>query len=178
MIVGFFFIRTIPLPSEHSESAPETAVEDPSANYQGPSDSRAPLLGHYPDDVEVGSPTPRHKRDLTIPFEPYVPEVRDLVELSPTSSIPDEITHETRQRSRSSRRSFGMGAKMLYDGLPNIHGRALFFSGDFWLVFTILSLCTCSFLLSSVIKLTRRVVSGTGLMCRSYFVFRVKLYLV
>jgi hypothetical protein len=46
-------------------------------------------------------------------------------------------------------RSLSRGAAMALDTLPNVYGRKLWRSGDFWLLCSILSMCWCAFILPS-----------------------------
>ena len=116
MILGFFFVRPIPLPEE--EINREVYSEASSSAYEQRNSTHTPLLYHDPhineqddddDDTRIG------------------------VELSPTS----------RSQSReTSRRSLSRGAAMTLDLLPNVHGKKLWCSSDFWLLFSILSIRT------------------------------------
>ena len=131
MILGFFFVRPVPLPEE--EQSGEVYSET----------SYTPLLDYDPyingqdddDDAQIG------------------------VELSPSLRP---------QNRETSRQSLSRGAAMTLDMLPNVHGKKLWCSSDFWLLFGILSIrmfaCSLQSLFVSNILL---VVSGTGVMCMS-----------
>ena len=115
MILGFFFVRPVPLPEEKPNR------ED----YDQRNSSYTPLLDYDPhingqddndDDARIG------------------------VELSETS-----------------RGSLSRGETLAFDMLPNIHGKKLWCSSDFWLLFGILSIrmfaCSIQFLFMSNILL-------------------------
>jgi len=126
MILGFFFIRPIPLPKEEDPIAKRS--ETSSSAYEQHNDSRSRLLDH---DFLEGN------RQITCPDDdPHTP-IEDDVELSPSS----------RSQSPSNRRSLSRGAAMALDVLPNLHGRKLWRSSDFLLLFSILSIR--AFILSS-----------------------------
>ncbi|THU96907.1 MFS general substrate transporter [Dendrothele bispora CBS 962.96] len=148
MVIGFFFVRPIPLPSsgaiqqdyediDYAEA--EAASLVPSVlNHQN--SSQTTLLAHDEELARGG-----HHQDPTTPSEEYIPDARVSVELaSPTRS------QANRSRSRShirGRRSFSRTGRPLIEHGPNIFGKALWTSIDFWILFVSLSLA-----------------SGTGLM--------------
>ena len=66
--------------------------------------------------------------------EYVVPATSDALMLSPTRA------GFSRRRS-SSRRTARSHAELVQDGLPNVYGRKLFATPDFWLLFFICSLC-------------------------------------
>ncbi|KAJ7476891.1 major facilitator superfamily domain-containing protein [Mycena galericulata] len=121
-IVGFFLVRTIPLAAAESahKHVGETAVEAEPTFFGDDSDSQTPLLNESP-------------------AEGYDPNA-ERTELSlPSSSLSSRALSSARSRSRNE-----------HDGAledPNIYGRALWLSPDFWLLFAIFSM-----------------LSGTGLM--------------
>jgi hypothetical protein len=107
MIIGFFFVRPVPLPEEDSDT-------DSSA-CEHRNDSYTPLLTHDPDT------NGQDDND----------DARIGVEVNPSS--PSRSQHcETSSRSLSS--DAGMP--------PNVHGRKLWCSSDFWLLCTILTIRT------------------------------------
>jgi hypothetical protein len=131
MIIGFFYVRPIPLPPFESARATEasfrdSAVVDASAVFQQDNNSETPLLG---EDRDEDGQT----------LEYVVPEYRNSVELSPPLSV--ESGHRRSRSRRERNRSLGARASTLLDGQPNIHGKALWKSPDFLLLFLILSLC-------------------------------------
>ena len=114
MILGFFFVRPVPLPEE--EFNREVYSETRSSSYEQPNSSHTPLLNHDPDnsdDAQIG------------------------VELNPSLRS---------QNCETSRRSLSRGAAMALDMLPNVHGKKLWYSSDFWLLCSILSIGTFTYL--------------------------------
>lgn len=165
MILGFFFVRPIPLPPselvhglEHGRvdvRHDEATAVNSSSIFQSIDDSQTRLLND--DESEETS-----SKILSNPPADQSPDSLASLELSPTRS------------SRSSRPSISRAAKTLHEGLPNIFGMQLWCTVDFWLLFTILSIRMCfPFLLLrvSLIPVTLLIsileVSGTGLMCAS-----------
>ena len=144
MIVGFFFVRPVP-PSEE-ELKPKVYSETRSSAYEQRSSesSHTPLLNHDPhisgqDDDDDG-----------IRIEPNTSSSRS-------------------QNCETSRRSLSCDPAMALDMLPNIHGKNLWCSSDFWLLFVNFSIraFNCFYLKSLCISNILLVVSGTGLMCMS-----------
>jgi len=122
MILGFFFVRPIPLPEENQNRDAETS----SLTYERLNSSRTPLLNQ--DNVEDNLHIGGQDHDNA--------QIRDDLELTPS------LEHD-----ETSRQSLDHGAAMVLDMLPNVYGKRLWCSGDFWLLFGILS-----------------ILSGTGLM--------------
>jgi hypothetical protein len=138
MIVGFFLIRPIPLPAYESYSNAEYSIVnevapvgdlETSAFLQHENDSHTPLLAS-----EDPSTFTRNDHDTS--------SVRNStsLELSPTRDDSPRMSRNRRSRSHAHRPSFGSAGRML-DTPPNISGRHLWMSGDFWLLFIIMSLC-------------------------------------
>lgn len=145
MILGFFFVRPIPLP--HSdyvrvEDLPEEDIDDDEdfssaspAIFQRENNSHTHLLGaqedDYLDDETLDTSLERrHSHERMIRG--------NVVALSPTRPA------GSRPRSRSSlavsRRGVNSGYGKAGDGLPNVRGLALVGSSGFWLLFSITSL--------------------------------------
>jgi hypothetical protein len=140
MILGFFFVRPVPLPEE--ELNREVYSETSYSAYEQRSGSNTPLLNHDlyingQDDARIG------------------------VELSPSLGT---------QNCETSRRSLSRDAAMALDLLPNLYGKKLWCCSDFWLLCGILSIRTfaLAYLQSLFISNILLVVSGTGLMCMSF----------
>lgn len=117
MILGYFLVRPIPLPSEPSLGAERGfTTNDPAASTSALiDDSRTRLLPHDESDLD----------------------------LSETEIHTHPRTHErTRSRSLS---TAGSGTACPHgradDSFLNISGTELWKNGDFWLLFIILSLC-------------------------------------
>ncbi len=144
MILGYFLVRPIPLPSEPLQGAEHGLVtNDAAASTTGfMDDSRTRLLDHDQSDIDT----------------------------SDTEGYPHPHTHEhTRSRSLSVASS-GVAPPHPHDRVDdsflNIFGTELWMNGDFWLLFIILSICACLPLLTISINYPRIcLVSGTGLMC-------------
>ncbi|KAI0337334.1 MFS general substrate transporter [Trametopsis cervina] len=149
MVLGFFFVRPIPLPQPEYSHLPEDGddsdeevftVETPPAFRRD--HSRTHLLGQrgpepYLDDDSLPQPVESQHSQAS---SDYVVPVESGVALSPSRT-------NTRHRSRSSLARLPVGSHKSYGGVPNIRGAALASSRRFWLLFTITSL-----------------LSGTGLM--------------
>lgn len=121
MIMGCLLVRQIPLTTETLpglERGPRISGDAASSSSALLDDSRTRLLGHDESDVE----------------------------LDDSEVHPHQNTHEhTRSRSlsvASSASAFVHPRGHVDDNLPNIFGARLWKSGDFWLLFTILSIRT------------------------------------
>ncbi|KAI0771714.1 MFS general substrate transporter [Trametes elegans] len=163
MILGFLFVRPIPPPHITSSSDLEDGTPDSPASYGvgeglGPGSpttysvdntSHTHLLARDPDEdeddtrpdiaieLEEEEPlvSPSH---VQVPSDYVVPGQVEAVALSPTrAGFARHRSHSSRSISRRSVRS-ALGKAL--DGHPNIHGKRLFKSPDFWLLFTICSL--------------------------------------
>jgi hypothetical protein len=126
MILGFFFVRPVPLPEE--ELNREVYSETSSPTYEQRDNSHTPLLNH---DLQIN--------------EQDDDDARIGIELSPSLRSQDcEI----------SRRSLSRGAATALDMLPNVHGKKLWCSSDFWLLCGILSIrtftCLCTTFISTL----------------------------
>ena len=108
MILGFFFVRPVPLPED--ELNREVHSETSSSANEQRNSSRTPLLNH---DLHID----RQDDD----------DVRIGVEIDPSLRS---------QNYGSSSRSSSGGA------MPNVHGKKLWCSSDFWLLFGIQSIRT------------------------------------
>ncbi|KAI0092889.1 major facilitator superfamily domain-containing protein [Irpex rosettiformis] len=151
MVLGFFFIRPIPLPHHEYSHVPDTidetddaifSVETPPP-YRG-DHSRTNLLDSSPD---AGS---------YVDEEEELDEVEDLSSRSPIGYVPTgetgvalspARTGTSRHRSRSSFSSRHREAGKVGAGVPNVRGKALAVSKMFWVLFV-----------------TTSLLSGTGLM--------------
>ena len=109
MILGFFFVRPIPLPEEELNREGYSEIRSPV--YEQRNSSHTPLLihgpninGHVDDNARIG--------------------------VGPNQSLPS-------QNYGTSRRSPDCGAAMTPDMFPNIHGKRLWCSSDFWLLCSI-----------------------------------------
>ena len=155
MILGFFFVRPIPLP--HTEyarlgEAPDALDDEDEfsaaspAVFQRENNSHTHLLDAHSSDEEVflddehldASHGRGHNQEAT---DYIAPPSRGALALSPTR------TGESRHRSRGSlsvpRPRPGYGGDK-YSDAPNIRGKALVSSGNFWLLFVMCSLCRSS----------------------------------
>jgi hypothetical protein len=96
---------------------------------------------------------------------------RSISSRTPLLNDDDDEVPSMRSRNReTSRRSLSRGAAMALNMLPNVYGKKLLCSSDFWLLFGIHSIRTFSCLstILFVISNILFVVSGTGLMCMSF----------
>ncbi|RPD70380.1 MFS general substrate transporter [Lentinus tigrinus ALCF2SS1-7] len=168
MILGFFFIRRIPPPHIDSTARAEHgSIDDPSdygvgeglgagspTTYSVDNNSHTHLLAR---DVEDDEEPQESAIELEEEDEPLVgsahaqaasdyvvPATSDAVMLSPThEGFARHRSHSSRSMSRRSVRS----QLDKIDGVVNIHGKRMFATLDFWILFCIASL-----------------LSGTGLM--------------
>lgn len=151
MILGFFLVRPVPFqPVEPAHVLESGAPEDedvPNVTvetiFERENNSHTHLLSRR-ESLEEHMPILGHEQYAT---EYVVPHTSDSVELSPTR---EEFLGLSRHRSRSrlaSHRSLSRPVVKTEMHQPNIHGKALWTSSDFWLILTIMSL-----------------LSGTGLM--------------
>ncbi|KAI0820729.1 MFS general substrate transporter [Trametes gibbosa] len=167
MILGFFFVRPIPPPHTDptgrlEDGAPGTPTEygtgdgfgiSSPTTYSVDNSSHTHLLARDIDDeeeelvreagieLEEEEPLAPSSAHVQAASDYVVPSQMDSVALSP--GVARHRSHSARSVSRSLRSHMG---KTL-DGQPNVHGKRLFRSLDFWLLFAICSL-----------------LSGTGLM--------------
>jgi hypothetical protein len=105
MILGFFFVRPVPLPEE--ELNRDVYSETNSSGYEQLNSSYIPLLDSHINGQDDNDDT------------------RVEVELSPTLRS---------QNCETSGRNLSRGAAKVPDMLPNVHGMKLWCSGDFWLL--------------------------------------------
>ncbi|PPR04909.1 hypothetical protein CVT24_007153 [Panaeolus cyanescens] len=138
MIMGFFLVRPIPLPEqegydivEDEELDEETLVEDHRSS------SHTHLLDH--DFIQTRHPHYVHHAETD--------ESRDGEAPPHIQHEQVELTERPGHNSSTRHRSLSRGAAIVHDTLPNVYGRKLWRSSDFWLLFSILSM-----------------LSGTGLM--------------
>ena len=146
MILGFFFVRPVPLPEEELNRQVYSETSSSAHEQRNSTAGYTPLLIHDPNVDEQGDD-----------------DARIGVELNPSQN-----------RETSRRRSLSRGAAMAPDILPNVHGMKLWCSSDFWLLCSILSIRAFFFSLliyNLFVHLSNilLVVSGTGLMCMSFF---------
>lgn len=130
MILGFFLVRPIPLPADpHTHEHPVVdgdadAIEAAAVIFQHEDNSSTHLLFH--DDSDESDPS-----------DTSVYDGGNALELS--RSLSPETYHH-RSISASTRRSLS-AHKEHVEGPPNIHGFGLWKRGDFWLLFSMLSMC-------------------------------------
>ena len=136
MIIGFFFVRPVPLPEEPNR---EVYFETSSSAYEqrDSTDNRTPLLNHNLHNIRQDD---------------------DDVQRNPSLRS---------QNYETTRRSLSRGAAVALNLSPNVYGKKLWCSSDFWLLFSIHSIRTFFFTCLSTISNILFVVSGTGLMCMS-----------
>ncbi|EIN04341.1 MFS general substrate transporter [Punctularia strigosozonata HHB-11173 SS5] len=153
MVLGLFFLRYIPLPATTTalEHGPASAEEQESLVIHGPpeverANSRTRLLSPAAVETEVADEeeVPHvHHQQVSSHFQ--FPHTRNSVEMS-VSPTRDGHRRSASARTRRSRSKSKEIPVKDVDG-PNIHGKALAFAPDFWLLFCFMSL-----------------LSGTGLM--------------
>jgi hypothetical protein len=127
MILGFFFVRPVTVSLPEDELNREVHSETSSSAYDQRNSSRTPLLNH---DLHIN----RQDDD----------DARIVVE--PNPSLRPQNCEASR---RSSIRGGAMAATL--DILPNVHGKKLWCSSDFWLLFGIHSIRTFTCLSTVVV---------------------------
>lgn len=147
MVIGFFVIRTIPLPSQDAthvfEHASSVAYEPLSASadhFHHMNNSNTHLLSHDEDDEDDIMRPDLHQYPREAGDSPAT--VLAAVELSPSVSV-DGLRNMSRSRSRSVAASHRLRSheKHLEGHHLDISGRALWMTLDFWILFTMNILC-------------------------------------
>ena len=136
MILGIFLVRPIPPPAQENSDldASQGHLEDTVSSPQDPhNSSSAPLLDYdFAEDVYSNS---AH---------------RSAVNNSESYAMEDVSSHQDDEDSMgllsAQRRGFNPDATTIFDQKPNIYGKRLWLSGDFWLLFTILGIRESSFI--------------------------------
>ncbi|KAF9530910.1 major facilitator superfamily domain-containing protein [Crepidotus variabilis] len=145
MVMGFFLVRPIPLPPQDGFDIVHNGLEDEdealTTALLQPNGSHSHLLDH--DFIESRHPHYVHHE------EAHQEELDDR--RSPTR----------RQRSLSRGTALELGV------LPNLHGRRLVKSVDFWILFTILSILSGTGLM---------YINNVGSMSRTLYAFHNKKY--
>ena len=135
MILGIFLIRPIPYRAQENPDLDTNQGHlegnvSSSASDQHDS-SHAPLLEY--DFAEGVYPNSEQRRVAVNNGESYAMED---VPSSHHQDDEDAMAHRSAQQ-----RSFNRDeATMMFDQKPNLHGKKLWLSGDFWLLFTILAI--------------------------------------
>jgi hypothetical protein len=140
MIIGFFFVRPIPLPEKPNH---QDYSETSSSSYDQRNSTHIPLLNH--DNIEgIGG---QDDDDAQIGAD---------IELNPLF-----------QNGKTSGQLSSHGAAMALDMSPNVYGKKLWRSSDFWLLFSLLFLRAFACLSTVLTYLFNilLVVGGTGIMC-------------
>jgi hypothetical protein len=124
MIIGFLFIRAIPLPTSElmdNTDYPVHEIESGRVSHLNEDDSHMPLLSHEDgDEVDAEhAPSQPSQRVTRQPLtSPEVPT--DELQLNLTRSFPPRTWREAQ---------------------PDIYRKMLWTSTDFWILFVTLSLC-------------------------------------
>ena len=135
MLLGLYFIRTIPLPGSNGYQSLEAGDID------------------HEEAVDVATSSLTYEREGTHLLEDTEPLERSHLHQHESSSyIASDASHDDVQLNntlwengrQSQPEEFDLDSPKLLsnDGLPNLSGRALFATLDFWLLFTIMSLRT------------------------------------
>lgn len=145
MLIGFFLVRPIPLPSseayhdpidvDHAEADAASLAPSIISGYGHENNSRTHLLTHEDTGLEAGlgqAPTTNAEEDA---------RTKTGIEMSPPRRSSRSPQRTSRHRSSSTRRSFSQSGRLLLDTGPNIFGAQLWKSIDFWIPFISLSLC-------------------------------------
>lgn len=126
MILGFFLVRPIPLPPSEEEIPLDT-------RYPEGDSSHTPLLKDSSDDVSGDDEENGLGDDDNISLF-----VTELLTFHPSTGLEDGDRNFTTTSSRIRGSSHTPATSS--DLFPNVYGRRLWTSGDFWLLFTLLSL--------------------------------------
>ncbi|KAI5117521.1 hypothetical protein M0805_009529 [Coniferiporia weirii] len=156
MILGFFLVRPIPLPAANDATPAARRVsfsEIPhdgfahSAGVDGVFGGDALVFEHHNDSrttlLSGHRPQPHSEREES----QYVHEEHEEVAPPPLRSVELAVPTSSAERRRRSSVSYGRSKSRVIEVMQDLHGKTLLISGDFWLLFTMLSL-----------------LSGTGLM--------------
>ncbi|KAH7916644.1 major facilitator superfamily domain-containing protein [Hygrophoropsis aurantiaca] len=134
MLIGLVIVRPVPLPSMKSVIGVEGGLS--TGSYSRISDAaRSPFLNDNDSNTPLLQAGSHHEQDPSVASTYHVPQASNAVELSPSRDSID------RRHSRAStqRRSFSSAARLL-DVSPNIHGKRLWMTPDFYVIFAIMSL--------------------------------------
>jgi len=127
MILGIFLIRPVPPPAQENSDLEGHLEDTVSPASETHDSSSAPLLDYdfAAEDVHSNS-----VHNIAVNnSESY--EMEDI----PSHRDDDE---DAIALLSAQRRGFNRDATMIFDQKPNLHGKRLWISGDFWLLFTIL----------------------------------------
>lgn len=146
MILGFFLLRPIPLPYSDELQALEVAHdEDDDFSAASPAilgrqnNSQTHLL-HVDEESDDDLLEPVEYHHETSPSDYVVPGAANSLALSPTrQSIGSR--HRSRSSMASARRPLDSSLHRHAESQPNIRGTALASSRNFWMLFTMTSLC-------------------------------------
>lgn len=148
MILGFFFVRPIPLSHHdkaHEQYQPVSAHPErlPASLSIQRNDSHSPLLSSRDDDAsdleEEDPRSPGFVGEAGLAPE-RTPREHDL-ELSPQQHLRRLPSPHDDPVGEPLSRSLSRGAAIIHDTSPNVYGLKLWKSADFYLLFSILSLC-------------------------------------
>ena len=181
MIIGFFFVRVIPLPKTDPICGLDTRIQDRStepdvsaislASASEHDNSQTPLLSHT--DSEEQPFSHQHEGHLT---NDHFSQNRHSLEQSPARTGFSDGHALRSSRSPHGRSHMGEDAAKRMGYLPNIHGKALWRSGDFWLLCSILSLR--GFLFSNSFHCANSVIDQFGISERNGVNVFVSFYIV
>ncbi|KAF9224559.1 MFS general substrate transporter [Gyrodon lividus] len=126
MLIGLFIVRPVPLPSPSSGTRHDATTEGYDPIHSG----EAAVFITDPEEEEIGAQADAEEPDCAPLLSPeyengsyHVPEPSSAVEMNP---------------ARSLSRGRGEGK----DGMPNIHGKQLWLTPNFYLIFTIMGICS------------------------------------
>jgi len=167
MIMGFFLIRPIPLPAHEGYDI----VEDPAGIVGAIPTARQRRDSSHDRLLDHDFTEPSHPHHL---YHDEDPDCRSLTyqRLSDEMQLDAPIEQLPIQSRRP--RSMNQGATMSLDLLPNMCGRKLLQSGDFWLLFTIFFMRESPFFVPFHLVLIEQTVSGTGIMCKLILVVDIQ----
>jgi hypothetical protein len=137
MLLGLVIVRQVPLPPVSSKLGVEGGLRGREGYQPIPSNEAAVFIGENGSHAPLLDPTSEHEQEVS---NYHVPESSTAVELL-----------QDRSSSKGSRttRSVSRG-KPVHDG-PNIYGKQLWLTPDFYILFVIMSLREWSFLLFDIL---------------------------
>jgi hypothetical protein len=137
MLLGLVIVRQVPLPPVSTKLGVEGGLRGREGYQPIPSNEAAMFIGENGSHAPLLDATSEHEREVS---NYHIPESSTAVELL-----------QDRSTSRGSRatRSVSRG-KPVHDG-PNIYGRQLWLTPDFYILFVIMSLRVLRFLIFYII---------------------------
>lgn len=135
MLIGSFFVRPVPLPISESPESDHAHISPTEPRSQRVNSSTRLLNNDNDSEDEDDEMAPYHAAEPTTPAEHYIPEAVTSVEMGLPGSPSRHRSSSQRTRSRGSLRSHG-----LLSAVPDISGKRLFCTINFWVAFLVLTI--------------------------------------